>query len=188
MPPGLPAVPTLDEPEAPKADDFICIARIARPQGIRGEVIADLLTDFPERFAKLGSARIKKPNGEIIILRLESSRPHKGRMLLKFAGYDTMNAADELRDSRLMITRDQLVKLPKDTFFDFDLIDCEVITVGGQAVGWVKRVQSFGAAPLLVVEGGEREHLIPLASSICIEVDIANKRIVIDPPEGLLEL
>lgn len=183
-----PAVPTLDEREAPTADDFICIARIARPQGIRGEVIADLLTDFPERFAKLGSARVKKPNGEIIMLRLESSRPHKGRMLLKFVGYDTMNAADELRDSRLLITRDQLVKLPKDTFFDFDLIDCEVATAGGQAVGRVKSVQSFGAAPLLVVEGGEREHLIPLASSICIEVDIANKRIVIDPPEGLLEL
>lgn len=188
MSPALPPLPPLEEPEASEVDDYICVARIARPQGIRGEVIADLLTDFPERFAKLGSARIKKPNGEWVMLRLESSRPHKGRMLLKFAGYDTMNAAEDLRDARVMITRDQLVKLPKDTFFDFDLIDCEVVASGGQAVGRVKSVQSFGAAPLLVVEGGEREHLIPLASSICIEVDTANKRIVIDPPEGLLEL
>jgi ribosomal 30S subunit maturation factor RimM len=49
-------------------------------------------------------------------------------------------------------------------------------------------VQSYGAAPLLAVEDGEKEHLIPLASSICVEIDIASKRIVVDPPEGLLDL
>ncbi len=92
----------------------------------------------------------------------------RDRMLLKFAGYDTMDAAEGLRDTRVMITRDQLVKLPEDTFYDFDLIDCEVTTIGGKSVGWVKSVQSFGAAPLLAVVDGEREHLIPLASSICM--------------------
>jgi 16S rRNA processing protein RimM len=173
---------------ASNVDDLIVVARIARPQGIRGEVIADLLTDFPERFAKLENACVKKPNGELLILRLEGFRPHKGRVVLKFAGYDTMNAAEELRDARVMITHDQLVKLPEDTFYDFDLIDCEVTTTGGQPVGRVKSVQSYGAAPLLAVEEGEKEHLIPLASSICIEIDVAQKRIVIDPPEGLLEL
>ncbi|HMV48628.1 MAG TPA: ribosome maturation factor RimM, partial [Blastocatellia bacterium] len=121
-------------------------------------------------------------------LRLENSRPHKGRILLKFAGYDTMNAAETLRDAHVMVTRDQLVKLPEDSFYDFDLVDCEVTTTGGQRVGRVGSVQNYGAAPLLVVEAGDKEHLIPLASSICIEIDVARKRIVIDPPEGLLEL
>ncbi len=172
----------------PDTGDLISVARIARPQGIRGEVIADLLTDFPERFAALETARVKTPDGELLTLRLENSRPHKGRILLKFAGYDTMNAAETLRDARVMVMRDQLVKLPEDSFYSFDLVDCEVTTKDGQPVGRVGNVQNYGAAPLLVVDADDKEFMIPLASSICIEIDVAQKRIVIDPPEGLLEL
>ncbi|MDQ3012702.1 MAG: ribosome maturation factor RimM [Acidobacteriota bacterium] len=171
-----------------EADDWITIARIARPQGIRGEVIADLLTDFPERFANLETAQVKKASGDLLNLQLESHRPHKGRILLKFAGYDTMNAAESLRDARVVITKDQLVKLPEDSYYEFDLVGCDVVTISGGTVGRVTGVRHFGAAPLLAVGSGEREHLIPLVSSICLEVDIANKRVVIDPPEGLLEL
>ena len=169
-------------------EELISIARIARPQGIRGEVIADLLTDFPERFSKLKIALVKKPNGELARLQLENSRPHKGRILLKFAGYDDMNAAEGLRDARVMITADELVKLPADNYYEFDLVDCVVTTIGGQAVGKVTGVQHFGAAPLLVVSDDNREHLIPMVSGICLEIDTAQKRIVVDPPEGLLDL
>lgn len=175
-------------PNAEEDDDLITVARIARPQGIRGEVIADLLTDFPERFAGMETARVKSSNGEMLALPLENHRLHKGRILLKFAGYDTMNAAEALRGAQVVITRDELVKLPDENFYEFDLIDCDVMTVEGKPVGRVVNVQNFGAAPLLVVKDGDREHLIPLASSICPEVDTARKRIVVDPPEGLLEL
>jgi 16S rRNA processing protein RimM len=169
-------------------DNLISVARIARPQGIRGEVIADLLTDFPERFAKLDKAYVKRPSGELLILELENSRLHKGRVALKFAGYDSINAAEELRGASVMISRDQLVELPEDTYYDFDLIDCEVTTVDGERLGRVAQVQNFGAAPLLAVRDGERELLIPLVLSICVEIDTAQKRIVLDPPEGLLDL
>lgn len=175
-------------------EDLITIARIARPQGLRGEVVADLLTDFPERFETLETAQVKKANGQMLAVRLENAWPHKGRIVLKFAGIDNANHAEDLRDARVMIKHDQLVKLPKDTFYNFDLVGCEVVTVGklqsgGQhRIGQVKNVENHGAAPLLVVSGDGREHLIPLASSICLEIDIAHKRIVIDPPEGLLEL
>lgn len=169
-------------------EDLICVAHIARPQGIRGEVIAVLLTDFPERFAKLDVAQVKIANGETRRLLLQKFWLHKGRIVLKFAGFDTMNAAEELRDARVMVTREQLVPLPKDTFYDFDLAGCEVVTASGQHIGQVANVENYGAAPLLVVNDGIREHLIPLASSICIDVDVPRKRIVIDPPEGLLDL
>jgi len=169
-------------------DDLITVARIARPQGVRGEVIADLLTDFPERFAELETARVQKSDGALVTLPLERHRLHKGRVVLKFAGVDTMNDAERLRDARVMVARDELVKLPEDTFYEFDLMECEVVTAGGEPVGRVAGVQNYGAAPLLVVQDGDRERLIPLASSICREVDVARKRIVIDPPEGLLEL
>ena len=169
-------------------DELISVAYIARPQGVRGEVIADLLTDFPERFSKLSAVTVKKANGELVTLQLQTSRLHKGRVVLKFAGFDDMNSAEALRDARLLITADQLVKLPKDSFYDFDLVECDIITAVGQALGKVTGVQHFGAAPLLVVKDGDREHLIPLASRICTDVNVAQKRIIVVPPEGLLDL
>ncbi len=170
------------------ADELISVARIARPQGVCGEVIADLLTDFPERFAELDSALVKHSSGEISVLKLDRSRLHKGRVLLKFAGCDSIEQAEKLRGASVMVTRDQLVKLPEDTFFDFDLVDCEVLTTEGRVIGRITGVQRYGAAPLLVVQDEEkREHLIPFTMQICIEIDVTRKRIVVDPPEGLIE-
>lgn len=170
-------------------EDMITVARIARPQGIRGEVIADLLTDFPERFARLTEVRAVWPNGNVAVIGLERARPHLGRIILKLKGYDSRNEVETLRGVRLTVTREQLIELPADNYYDFDLVDCVVSTAGGLAIGKVAGVQNFGAAPLLVVKGDDgRERLIPLASSICTEVDVANKRIVIEPPEGLLDL
>lgn len=172
----------------PQAEDLISVARIARPQGLRGEVVAALLTDFPERFAKLKVAHVKLAQGAITVRELEKSWLHKGRVVLKFAGCDSIEQAEELRDAQVMISRAQLVELPADSYYAFDLIDCQVLTKDGQAIGHVTAVQSYGAAPLLVVQDGAREHLIPLALSICVEIDTARKRIVVDPPEGLLDL
>jgi 16S rRNA processing protein RimM len=177
-----------DITEDVREDDLISVARIARPQGHRGEVIADLLTDFPERFARLGRVYVKRADGRLLLLDLENSRLHKGRVALKFAGFDSISGAEELRDARVLVSRDQLVELPEDTYYDFDLIGCEAVATGGQHLGHVVEVQNFGAAPLLVVRGGARELLIPLVLSICVEIDTGRKRIVVNPPEGLLDL
>ena len=169
-------------------EDLIGVARIARPQGLRGEVVADLLTDFPERFAQLQEVRLKLASGEIVVRRLERFRPHQGRIVLKFEECASIDEAELLRGASVLITREQLVPLPADTYYDFDLVGCRVVTVGGEELGRVVDVQNFGAAPLLVVEGeGSRELLIPLAASICVEIDVPRQRIVVDPPEGLLD-
>ena len=177
-----------DVTEDVRQDDLISVARIARPQGHRGEVIADLLTDFPERFARLGRVYVKRADGRLLFLDLENSRLHKGRVALKFTGFDSISGAEELRDARVLVSRDQLVELPEDTYYDFDLIGCEAVATGGQHLGHVVEVQNFGAAPLLVVRDGARELLIPLVLSICVEIDTGRKRIVVNPPEGLLDL
>jgi 16S rRNA processing protein RimM len=171
-----------------REDDLISVARIARPQGHRGEVIADLLTDFPERFDKLARVYVRRADGRLLLLNLENSRPHKGRVALKFAGRDSVSGAEELRDARVMVSRDQLVELPEDTWYDFDLIGCEVVSVEGQYLGRIEEVKHYGAAPLLVVRDGARELLIPLVLSICVEISTERKRIVVNPPEGLLDL
>jgi 16S rRNA processing protein RimM len=170
------------------AEDLISIARIARPHGLHGEVIADILTDFPERFEDLEEVLLRLPSGEVRSQGVERTRPHKDRVILKFRGFDRIEQTDLLRGASVLITRSELVPLPADSYYDFDLVDCEVLTCQGETVGYVTGVEHYGAAPLLVVVAADRrEFLIPLAATICIEVDTIRKRIVVDPPEGLLD-
>lgn len=176
----------------PQTGDLISVAEIARPQGLRGEVIAALMTDFPERFARMRRAWAFRPGAEDVReVVIERARMHKGRVVLKLAGCDDMTSAEALRGVRLGIERDELTALPPDAYYDFDLVDCDVELPDGEMIGRVRRVDHYGAAPLLVVEAAAqpgREVLIPLASSICTTVNIERKRIVVDPPEGLMDL
>jgi 16S rRNA processing protein RimM len=174
--------------EPDRAEDWISIARIARPHGIRGEVVADLLTDFPDRFAALEEVTLRRDGKVLGALTLEQHRFHKGRVMLKFAGYDDANRAEELRAASLVIRRAELVELNEDEYYVFDLAGCEVVTLAGQALGTVAKVEDFGAAPLLVVRNESREWLIPLTREICPHVDTKGKKIVVNPPEGLLDL
>lgn len=176
------------EPDVANLDQLISIARIARPQGIRGEVIADILTDFPDRFAALDEITLLRDGKVFGSLKLEQHRFHKSRVLLKFAGYDDPDKADELRGASLVIHRDELVELEEDEYFLFDLEGCEVVTVDGQSIGTVAKVEDFGAAPLLIVRNQGHEFMIPLTREICPEVDTENKKIVVNPPVGLLDL
>ena len=169
-------------------EDLITVALIARPQGLRGEVIADLRTDFPDRFEDLDEVRLRLASGAVVERQLEYGRLHKGRIVLKFVGSDSVGEAEMLRGASLLITKSQLIPLPPDSYYDFDLVDCQVLTRDGGMVGRVAAVEHYGAAPLLVVVSPEtREFLIPLAASICVEVDTAQKRIIVDPPAGLLD-
>ena len=101
----------MGEPDTAKVEEWISIARIARPQGIRGEVIADILTDSPERFAALETVILRRDGKLFGSLNLERHRFHKGRVLLKFTGYDDPDKADELRGASLVIHRNELVEL-----------------------------------------------------------------------------
>jgi 16S rRNA processing protein RimM len=177
----------MSTPQA-EAEELITVARVLRPQGRRGEVIAELLTDFPERFTQLEMLSAIRPGGEVCALRVEKAWWHKGRIVLKFAGCETMEQAENLRGVRLAVARHQLVKLPANSYYEFDLVDCEVVTLEGRRLGRIAGIERYGGTPLLVVRDAEREYLIPFALDICTEIDIASKRVVVAPPEGLLDL
>src|SRR5688572_10104209 len=107
----------------------IVIARLARAWGIRGEIAADLLTDFPERFDDVSEVTLRR-GAERRTAEVESHRFHKGRVLLKFVGVDTMSDAELLRGFDVLVGEDELHELPEDFFYDFDLVGCEVVTAG----------------------------------------------------------
>ena len=169
--------------------ELVTVARVAKARGVRGEVACDLLTDFPERFGRLGELIAVFPGGRRERLALEGHWLHGGRVILKFEGFDAPETAAALAGCELAVPESEAVELEEGEFFDWQLEGCRVETVGGLGVGAVREVlHTGGEAPVLVIrdEAG-RENLVPLAESICVEIDVAAKRIRVDAPEGLLE-
>lgn len=165
----------------------MAIARITKTRGLRGETVADVLTDFPERFENLERVFAVTKNGQRLELKLENFWFQKDRIILKFKDFDTIEQAETLRDSEICITEDEAVELADDEFFDWELQDCAVETLDGDKLGTVKELLRTGGTEILVVQGKSKDYLIPFAESICVEVDIENKLIRVDLPEGILE-
>jgi 16S rRNA processing protein RimM len=168
-------------------EDLVAIARIVKPRGLRGESVADVLTDFPERFDGLERVTAVMPKGERLDLKIEDSWFQKNRIVIKFEGYDSVEAAETLRNADICIAESEAVELETDEFFDWELTGCRVETINGENVGTVREVMRTGGTEILVVAGDEKEFLIPFAETICVEVDVDKKVIEIDPPEGLLD-
>lgn len=168
-------------------EDLVAIAKIVRPRGLKGELVADLLTDFPERFEHLEDVTAVKPDAKNLDLKIEDFWFQNGRVVLRFVGLDTIEKAETLRGYEICVHESETVDLEADEYFDWQLEGCSVETPDGTAVGVVTEVLRNGATEILAVQGAGREHLIPFVAAICVEVDIENKLIRIDPPEGLLE-
>jgi 16S rRNA processing protein RimM len=167
--------------------DLVAVARIVKARGLRGELVADVLTDFPERFEDLETVVALLPDGGRRELKIENFWFQKGRIILKFAGFDAIETAETLRNAEICVAEDEAVELEDDEFFDWQLENCEVETLEGEKIGRVKELMRTGGTEILVVAGAEKEYLIPFAETICTEVDVENKLIKVDAPEGLLE-
>lgn len=166
---------------------WLTLARIARPRGIRGEVISDGPGD-PDQL--LGFPRLYLfPPGEPA--ELESVWMHDGRLVLKFRGCDSMNDAEKLRGAEVRIPLEDRPPAEDGEYYFADLVGCRLIeratgNDAGEVTGW----QNFGGPVLLEVArpGAKEPMLVPFAKSICVEVDLAGRRILVDLPEGLKEL
>jgi 16S rRNA processing protein RimM len=167
---------------------FVAIARIARTRGNRGEVLADLYTDFPDRFNELEKVWLEFADGHRQLIAIEDTWEHKGRRVLKFVGVNDIGSAEAFVGCWVEVPSEQAMKLPEGTYFDHDLIGCSVQDIHGNDVGVVEDVLRIAESHLLVVKKSGREYLIPTVESICIRISIERKRILIDPPEGLLDL
>jgi 16S rRNA processing protein RimM len=170
-------------------EELVAIAKLARTRGLRGELVADVLTDFPERFEATKDVFVLSPSGEIRELKIEKYWFQKNRVVLKFEGFDTIESAETLVDSEVCVPEADVVDLDEDEYFDWELIDCQVKTVIGEPLGRVKQILRTSGTEVLVVEssGAKKDFLIPFAEAICTDVDIENKLILVDPPEGLLD-
>lgn len=167
-------------------DDLLVVGRVARAHGNKGQVIVNPDTDFPgERF---------RP-GEVLLVGAEAAprairavRFHQGRPIVALEGVETMDAAEALAGAELRIPQSAVAPLPDGVFHHHALIGCEVRDRSARPVGRVTGVEGTMETSRLVVAGARGEILIPLAADICVAIDVAARRIVVDPPEGLLDL
>jgi 16S rRNA processing protein RimM len=175
--------------KADSSQDLIVIARAVRTRGLKGEVVAELLTDFPDRFEDVDQVTATATGRQPKPLELEDYWFQKDRIILKFKGYDDIDKASELIGCEFGIPEVDRVELGEDEYYDWELEGCTVRLVDGRSVGKVTSILKTGATEILMIIDDEgREHLVPLAAEMIVEIDIEAKSIVVDPPEGLLDL
>ena len=170
------------------SQDLIVIARGVRTHGLKGEIVAELLTDFPERFEELEELILVAPSGERKLVQLEDHWFQKDRVVLKLVGCDDVESAKQLAGYDFAVEEADRVPLEEDEFYDWELEGCTV-KAGDKSIGQVQSVLRTGGAEILVIsDDSGKEQLVPLAAEIVVKIDKAAKVILIDPPEGLLDL
>ena len=169
-------------------DDLVLVGRVTRTHGHRGAVVVHPDTDFPEvRFAagaRVWMARAGTP-AEVTIV---DAWMHNGRPIVTFEGVTSMNDAELLRGAELRVPEGALQPLPEGAFYHFQFVGCDVVTVAGEAVGVVRAVEGEPGHFRLSIASERGEVLVPLVTSMCVSIDVAARRIVIDPPDGLLDV
>ena len=166
---------------------LVTVGRIGRAHGIGGEVSVDVRTDAPDlRFA--AGARLTTEPERAGPLTVRQTRWHGGRLLVRFDGVVDRTDAEALRGVRLLseVSADERPTDP-DEFFDHQLVGLRVVTATGDDVGAVVAVHHLPSQDMLVIDRHGDEVLVPFVAEIVSEVDVAQRRVVIDPPRGLLD-
>jgi 16S rRNA processing protein RimM len=166
--------------------DLVTIGRVVRPQGRKGEVVVEPLSDQPERFRELRRAYVPGVGEGAAEVRVASWWPHKGRVVLKLLGVDSIDEAERLRGMDLRIPEEDLLPLPEGSYYHHQLRGLRVEDEAGAEVGTVADILTTGAgADVLVVRGPAGESLVPLVSSFVRRVDLERGCLVIVLPELL---
>ena len=171
------------------------MARLLRPHGRRGELAAEILTDFPQRLKCLPQVLLwdgRSAPRQTTVRRCWLSQSRGGQAIFHFEGCDSISDAEKLVGLEVQIPLAARMQLPSGSYYVTDLIGCEVLERAGEALGDVRDVQFTGenlaGTPILVLNSPKGELLIPFAQDICVQVDVLARRIEVTLPEGLLEL
>jgi 16S rRNA processing protein RimM len=169
--------------------DTVLLAEVDRVRGLQGEVVATLHADDPSRLDELGSVQIVLPGGAARTSRILGWKRRGHRVVLKLEGIDTVEAARGLSGAEIRVPKPEAPEPPKTGgYFAYQLEGLKVWTSSGAPLGEVVRVLCPAGQTLLEIRGGKGEILIPLVAAICKDIDLELGRIVVDPPEGLIEL
>jgi len=165
--------------------EYLSIGQIINTHGLRGAVKVYPLTDDISRFEKLKEVYVEENDG-LVKYKVESVKFLSSTVSVKLKGVDSEEAANKLRGSYIKVDRKSAVKLPKDTYFICDLIDLEVYDEKGLLLGTVKDVLQTGSNDVYVIQSSGKDILIPALKDIVKKIDLENKKILVEMPEGLI--
>ena len=167
-------------------EQMVLVGRIARPHGLRGQVVVNPETDFPERRFAPGSVLWIDLDDGPTAMTVRDFRLQGGRPVIGLEGTSRIEDVESWGGRELRVPETTLAVLPEGVYYEHQLVGCAVETTDGHPVGTVSRVE--GGGPRLVVTGPRGDILVPLAQEICVDIDVAARRIRVAPPDGLLEL
>ena len=172
--------------------EYLKVGQIVNTFGINGDVKVYSHTDFPEKRFCPGSKLFlgKEEANEKLLIELESAKPYKQLFLVKFKGLQNINDVEKYKGYFLWIKKEQQEELPEGEFYYHEIIGCNVLTIDGLELGVVKEILTPGANDVWVVKQNQKgkDLLIPYIDQVVKNIDIAEKRIVIEIMEGLLDL
>ena len=184
--------------------EFVTLARVVKPRGNKGEVAAEILSDFPERLPKLRKVFLSQGDATPREAAVQACWLHNGRAVFQFEGCASIGDAEKLRGALVQVPFAERASLARGQYFVSDLVGCSVfenpaapaavssspcsMATAPVLLGVVRDVEFTGGPPLLAVETHQGELLIPLAEAICTRIDTRARRIEVILPEGLREL
>ncbi len=168
-------------------EDRVVIGRVVKPHGLKGEVVVEVLTDFPERF--LEGLRVSLSGGanEARDMRIVAVRPHQGRVLLTFEGISDVSTAETLRNADLSVSIQDVAERPPGYVYHWDVQGAVAVDANGIELGRVTDLVDAAGRPLLVLSTSRGPREVPFTRPIVVSVDVAGRRVVLDPPPGLLD-
>lgn len=166
--------------------DYTIVGKIINSHGIKGEVKVYPLTHDIERFSTL---KIGYLGEEKLKVEIQNVKYHKGIVILKFKEFDDINQILKFKDMDIYVDEANKIVLPKDHYFIYDLINCQVFDISGNNLGYISNVIQAASNDVYVVSDipNNKEYLIPVVKQFVKQVDIKNKKVIIDPIEGMIE-
>jgi 16S rRNA processing protein RimM len=164
------------------SDLLLAVGRVLRPHGVRGEMVLEVLTDFPERLAENETVYLGEAAAPRLLRRV---RFHRSRLLIELEDCLTLEAAEALRGQLVQIKEAQVAPLPPGRYYQHQIIGLEVIADTGEELGKVTEILETGANDVYVVTGAGGEVLLPALRSVVLEIDLAAHRMRVHLPEGL---
>jgi 16S rRNA processing protein RimM len=168
-------------------EDRVVIGQIVKPHGLKGEVVVEVLTDFPERFSEGLRVRLSGGAHEAREVRIAAVRSHQGRLLLTFEGISDVSMAETLRTAELSVSARDVAPRPEGFVYHWEIEGALAVDAAGTELGRVTDLVDAAGRPLLVLQTARGARDVPFARPIVVSVDVAKRRVVLDPPPGLLD-